>query len=215
MNRTQFSYENQDKKATMESVRVGGFCRVEKFDPAKMTVDVQPLSKALDGGIYRTPPPVLGVPVALIRGGGFVHRPWYVAGDVGVLVYMDHDIDRIMDSGQECQPNTERNHSDEDAVFVGAISSRRNNTLKGLPEEAIVMATDGGDIQVAITKDKATIKKQRNDSGFHRQRNKDEHAGRDNHCKRHGDNPGLDRQYQLGGEHHASSYQTKRLLHRA
>ena len=95
MNRTQFSYENQDKKATMESVRVGGFCRVEKFDPAKMTVDVQPLSKALDGGIYRTPPPVLGVPVALIRGGGFVHRPWYVAGDVGVLVYMDHDLSLI------------------------------------------------------------------------------------------------------------------------
>ena len=157
MNRTQYNYENQDKKATMEGVRVGGFCRVEKFDPAKMTVDVQPLSKALYGGIYRTPPQVLGVPVALIRGGGFVHRPWYVAGDVGVLVYMDHDIDRIMDSGQECQPNTERNHSDEDAVFVGAFVPA-NNTLKGLPEKAIVMATDGGDIQVAITKDKATIK---------------------------------------------------------
>ena len=157
MNRTQFSYENQEKKSTMESVRVGGFCRVEKFDPEKMTVDVQPLSKALDGGVYRTPPQVLGVPVSLIRGGGFVLRPWYVSGDVGVLVYMDHDIDRLMDSGQECQPNTERNHSDEDAVFVGAFVPA-NNALNGLPEEALVMATDGGSIQVCIEKDKVTIK---------------------------------------------------------
>lgn len=156
-NRTQFHYENQEKKDTIGSVLVGCFCKVEKFDPAKMTVDVQPLSKVLDGGVYRTPPQVLGVPVALIRGGGFVHRPWYVAGDVGVLVYMDHDIDRIMDSGQECQPNTERNHSDEDAVFVGAFVPA-SNILKGLPDEALVMATDGGNIQVAITKDKVTIK---------------------------------------------------------
>lgn len=157
MNRTQYNYENQDKKAAIESVRVGGFCRVEKFDPVRMIVDVQPLSKALDGGVYRTPPQVLGVPVALIRGGGFVLRPWYVAGDVGVLVYMDHDIDRIMASGQECQPNTERNHSDEDAVFVGAFVPA-SNVLKGLPEEALVMATDGGEIYIAIKKDGIKIK---------------------------------------------------------
>ena len=113
---------------------MGALCRVEKFDPVAMTVDVQPLSKALDAAVYRTQPPVLGVPVALVRGAGFVVRPWYAAGDVGVILYIDHDIDRIVASGEESQPNTERNHSGDDAVFVGAFVPA-TKPVTGLPDE--------------------------------------------------------------------------------
>ena len=42
----------------------------------------------------------------------------YAAGDVGILLYADHDIDRIAEAGQECQPNTERNHAEEDAYSL-------------------------------------------------------------------------------------------------
>lgn len=159
MSRESYNVENQENRELVESVRVSALCKVTKFDGATMTVDVQPLSKALDGGVYRTPPPVLGVPVAMIRGGGFFLRPWYKSGDVGVLVYSDHDIDRIAEAGQECQPNTERNHGEEDAIFVGAFIPK-TNPVTGVPDEAIVMATEEGTIQFCIEKDKATIKNQ-------------------------------------------------------
>ena len=114
MRQDYYDLKNQENKKLAAGVHVGALCRVEKFDPVAMTVDVQPLSKALDAAVYRTQPPVLGVPVALVRGAGFVVRPWYAAGDVGVILYIDHDIDRIVASGEESQPNTERNHSGDD-----------------------------------------------------------------------------------------------------
>ena len=114
----EYDLRDQERREQAANVRVGALCRVEKFDPAAMRVDVQPLSKALDAGVYRTQPQILSVPVALVRGGGFVLRPCYKAGDVGVLLYIDHDIDRIAASGEESEPNTERNHSDEDAVWT-------------------------------------------------------------------------------------------------
>lgn len=150
MNRNQFAVELQERKQMEQGLHVASLCRVEKFDPTKMTVDVQPLSKELDAGVYRTPPQVLGVPVALIRGGGFVCRPWYAAGDVGILLYADHDIDRIAEAGQECQPNTERNHAEEDAIFIGAFVPA-SKPVTGLPESALVLGTDTGSVYIAVT----------------------------------------------------------------
>lgn len=157
MRQNETALEVQKQKEQAASIHVGALCRVEAFDPTAMTVDVQPLSRVLDAGVYRTPPPVLGVPVALIRGGGFVLRPWYVQGDVGAIVYMDHDIDRIVEAGQESQPNTERSHASEDAVFVGAFVPA-SNRLSGLPENALVMATDGGGLYIALKPDVIEIK---------------------------------------------------------
>ena len=62
MSRESYNVDNQEQKSLLEGVRVSALCKVTKFDASTMTVDVQPLSKALDGGVYRTPPPVLGVP---------------------------------------------------------------------------------------------------------------------------------------------------------
>ena len=129
----EYDLRDQERREQAANVRVGALCRVEKFDPAAMRVDVQPLSKALDAGGDRTQPQILSVPVALVRGGGFVLRPCYKSGDVGVLLYIDHDIDRIAASGEESEPNTERNHSDEDAVFIGAFVPS-SNPLSGLPD---------------------------------------------------------------------------------
>lgn len=70
----EYDLRDQERREQVANVRVGALCRVEKFDPAAMRVDVQPLSKALDAGVYRTQPQILSVPVALVRGGGFVRR---------------------------------------------------------------------------------------------------------------------------------------------
>lgn len=147
MSRESYNVDNRENKALLESVRVSALCKVTKFDASTMTVDVQPLSKALDGGVYRTPPPVLGVPVAMIRGGGFFLRPWYKSGDVGVIVYADHDIDRIAEAGQECQPNTERNHGDEDGIFVGAFVPK-SNPISGVLDFDVYLGTDPDNLQM-------------------------------------------------------------------
>lgn len=157
MSRNSYSVENREQKAIQESIRVSAMCKVTAFDSNTMTVDVQPLSKALDGGVYRTPPPVLGVPVAMIRGGGFFLRPWYKAGDVGVIVYADHDIDRIAQAGEECQPNTERSHGDEEGIFVGAFVPK-SNPISGVPDDTLVMSTEGGDVYIALHHDHIEIK---------------------------------------------------------
>ena len=138
MSRESYNVDNREQKALLESVRVSALCKVTKFDASTMTVDVQPLSKALDGGVYRTPPPVLGVPVAMIRGGGFFLRPWYK-------------------SGQECQPNTERNHGDEDGIFVGAFIPK-SNPISGVPDDTLVMSTEGGSVYIALHHDHIEIK---------------------------------------------------------
>lgn len=157
MSRESYNVDNREQKSLAEGIRVCALCKITKFDSATMTVDVQPLSKALDGGVYRTPPPVLGVPVAMIRGGGFFLRPWYKAGDVGVIVYADHDIDRIAEAGQECQPNTERNHGEEDALFVGAFIPK-SNPVKGVPDDTFVLSTEGGGVYIALHHDHIEIK---------------------------------------------------------
>ena len=157
MSRESYNVDNREQKSLLEGVRVSALCKVTKFDASTMTVDVQPLSKALDGGVYRTPPPVLGVPVAMIRGGGFFLRPWYKSGDVGVIVYADHDIDRIAEAGQECQPNTERNHGDEDGIFVGAFTPK-SNPISGVPDDTLVMSTEGGSVYIALHHDHIEIK---------------------------------------------------------
>ena len=64
---------------------------------------------------------------------------------------------QIAVSGEESEPNTERNHSDEDAVFIGAFVPA-SNPLSGLPDNCLVMATEGGGIYVAVKQDKVEIK---------------------------------------------------------
>ena len=145
MSRESYNVDNREQKSLLEGVRVSALCKVTKFDASTMTVDVQPLSKALDGGVYRTPPPVLGVPVAMIRGGGFFLRPWYKSGDVGVIVYADHDIDRIAEAGQE------------DGIFVGAFIPK-SNPISGVPDDTLVMSTEGGSVYIALHHDHIEIK---------------------------------------------------------
>ena len=140
-----------------ESLCVAAVVQVLKFDPEKMTVNVQPLSKQLENGKYESQPPILCVPVAVTHSGGFLFRPWFKPGDTGVVVYLDHDMDATVTGGKEAKPLTERNHATTDAIFVGAIVSS-DYKVEGLPEESIAIAKDDGKIYVAITKDKVIVK---------------------------------------------------------
>lgn len=138
------------------SICVAAVVQVLSFDPKKMTVNVQPLSKQLENGNYESQPPILQVPVAVTHSGGFLFRPWFKAGDTGVVVYLDHDMDATVTGAKEAVPLTERNHATTDAIFVGALVAG-DYEVKWLPEESIALAKDDGTIYVAITKDKVII----------------------------------------------------------
>ena len=131
-----FQYEQTHDSKLRESICVAATVKVLAFDPAKMTVNVQPLSKHLEHGNYESQPPILRVPVMCMKTGGFIVRPWINAGDVGLVVYLDHV--------------TERNHSTSDAVFIGGIVSG-NYSASNLPANALVLASEGGGSFIEIT----------------------------------------------------------------
>ena len=153
----EYSYQQIHDKKLAESICVAAVVKVTSFDPAKMTVNVQPLSKHLENGKYESQPPILGVPVACTRCGGFIFRTWYKAGDVGVVVYLDHDLYSTVSGGEEAVPLTERSHAASDAVFVGGIVAG-GYSVSGIPPESIALATEDGSVYVAVTKNNVQIK---------------------------------------------------------
>lgn len=150
-------YQDAQDKKNRQSVNVAALVKVTAFNPTAMTVDVQPLSQRLDGGEYQSQPPILGVPCSYTKSGGFIIRPWIRAGDVGLVVYVDHDIDKAVSDGQESKPNTERNHSPSDAVFIGGIVLGIA-PVGGLPADAVVIASEDGSVHLAVTSSGITIK---------------------------------------------------------
>ncbi len=160
-----YNYEEIHDRKLAESICVSATVKVLKFDKVKMTVNVQPLSKHLENGNYETPPPILQVPVGVTRTGGFIFRPWIKEGDVGVVVYLDHDMDATVTGGKEAKPLTERNHSTSDAVFIGGIVSG-DYAVQGLPDDAHVIAKEDGTVYIAIAKDKVAIKNESTTADF-------------------------------------------------
>lgn len=144
------------RRSMANNLHVAALVQVTKFDSVKMQVDVQPLSKWLTNGKYQSSPPILGIPVAPTVGGGFVLRPFYQTGDVGIVVFLDHDMDRALTEGGECEPNTERNHSLDDAVFVGGLTPGTKNI--GEIPEGLAIAKQDGSIYFDITNDKILAK---------------------------------------------------------
>ena len=152
-----YSYQATHDKKLAESICVAAIAKVTAFNPGSMTVSAQPMSKRLQGGKYESQPPVLGVPVACTKSGGYIFRPWIKPGDVGLIVYLDHDMDSAVSGGKESAPSTERNHSASDAVFVGGIVSG-GAALSGVPANAIALAKEDGSIFIAIEDEKISAK---------------------------------------------------------
>ncbi len=160
-----YNYEQIHDRRLANSICVAATVQVIAFDPEKMTVNVQPLSKSLQNGKYESQPPILKVPVVCMRCGGFILRPWIKVGDTGLVVYLDHDMDSTVTGGREAIPLTERNHAASDAIFIGAIISG-DYKVQGLPNDSHVIAKDDGNIYVAVTKDKVEIKNQNTTAEF-------------------------------------------------
>lgn len=146
----QYDYQQTQERKTAESVSVAALVRVMEFDPRKMTVDVTPISKHLENGEYQSQPPVLAVPVAVTRSGGYIVRPWVNAGDVGLVVYSDHDIDNAIEKGAETEPTTERNHSTTDAIYIGGVIAGDYTVPDSFTPNALVFGSEDGASTITI-----------------------------------------------------------------
>jgi hypothetical protein len=146
-------YQDAQDKENRASVHVAALVEVISFDPNEMTVVVKPLSKYLENGAWQSQSQILDVPVSYTKSGGFIIRPWFKRGDIGLVVYVDHDIDNAVATASECVPNTERNHSTSDAIFVGAIVPG-TKPQKALPAEAFVISNEDETVYLAVYQDK-------------------------------------------------------------
>ena len=153
----QRAFEDAKDRAGKAAICVADIVKVISFDEAKMTVDVQPIVRYPDEDTFQTKPQVLSVPVALVYGGGFVFRPVYKKGDLGVVLYLDRDSDAALSGGAESDPNTERLHSGDDAVFIGGIRAGANQ-ITGLPSGTLCAGTADGSVYASISKTGIDIK---------------------------------------------------------
>lgn len=151
------AYEQAKDQASAAAVCVADLVKVVAFDEGAMTVDVQPLTRYPDEDTFQTKPQVLSVPVGMVYGGGWVFRPIYKAGDIGYVLYLDRDSDAVIAGGAEADPNTERLHSGDDAVFVGGVRTG-SNQISGLPSGTLCMGTVDGSVYLSMTKTGIDIK---------------------------------------------------------
>lgn len=140
----QYNYDKKKEEELRKSIKVGQLVSVIRFDPKKMTADVQPLSQERINGEYANKTPILGVPCVPFSFGRYIIRPWYEKGDYGYIGHIDHDIDYVLSKGQITQPNTTRNHADEDCVFFGGLKVDTNTLPDGIPDNSLVICTKDG-----------------------------------------------------------------------
>lgn len=153
----QRAFEDAKDRAIAAGLCVADIVKVVAFDESAMTVDVQPIVKCPDEDAFQSKPQILSVPVALVFGGGFVFRPVYKSGDIGAVLYLDRDSDAAIAGGAESNPNTERLHSGDDAVFIGGIRAG-SKQISGLPPGTLCAGTETGSVYFAIGNDGITIK---------------------------------------------------------
>ena len=84
MHLDEYKYQQIHDEKLAASICVSAVVQVTSFDPAKMTVNVQPLSKGLQNGNYESSPPILGIPVACTKSGGRCLPLWCESGGCGV-----------------------------------------------------------------------------------------------------------------------------------
>lgn len=157
--------ESAQRQVVKEQVHVSDMVRVDVFYPETLTVDVTILAQKQIDASYESQRPVVNVPRVVLQFGQFVIRPWYREGDTGILLYNDTDTDNAMADGSEGEPNTARNHAPEDAKFIGGIKVDAAQIPTGIPDEALVLCNEAGDVFFSIKDDQIQSKGEWNHEG--------------------------------------------------
>ncbi|HZZ80041.1 MAG TPA: Gp138 family membrane-puncturing spike protein [Gemmataceae bacterium] len=93
--------------------------KVIAYDPKANMAQVQPIIAVVSTANQMIPrAQVAAVPVLQMSGGGFMLRFPITPGDLGWIKSNDRDISLFKQTLQQAQPNTQRKHSFEDAIFI-------------------------------------------------------------------------------------------------
>lgn len=108
--------------------------RVESFNPQTMRANVTLLRKRrVSADSDPEPiPPILEVPVLLIKGGDFVIRSPVKKGDTVLVVFSERAMDYLLIDGNPQDPRFKRRHALDDAI---AIPGLLNQSEAKLPSE--------------------------------------------------------------------------------
>lgn len=127
--------------------------RIESFDAATQTADVQPLVHALalqeDGNRVAVPLPVLpGIPVVFPGSGGYRSTYPVAKGDSVLVLFAEACIDAWQPHGGAVEPGSRRRHHLADAVAVVGLRDN-DHQWKGVATDAATWGKDGGPQVVA------------------------------------------------------------------
>jgi len=127
---------------------------VTKFDPAKMTVDVQPSIKSAvrqpDGTVKMIPYPLLtGVPVNFPGGGGMTMTFPIKPGDEAMVTFASRSTDAWFQSGGEQNPMDARTQDLSDGTaHVGVRSSSK--VPQNVSADSTEIRTDDGKTKISM-----------------------------------------------------------------
>lgn len=116
--------------------------KVIDFNPKAQTVALEVLvQKLMDDGQGENFPPLIHVPVAFPRGGGFSVTFPLKKGDEGIVIFSERCIDGWWEDGRTSIPLDFRTHDLSDGLFVPGISSKPR-ALSDFLTSGIEMRTD-------------------------------------------------------------------------
>lgn len=159
MNRSKaYALEQAKIRGQKKSICVAEIVQVAVFYPDDMTVDVVPMVKEKQQDSYIEKSPLLKIPVMLLGSLDIPVRPWYQAGDVGLVVYLDQDSDNVLDSGSISEPQTLGYHTGEHGIFIGTILS--GGRVLNMPEKPDEKAISAGMTEhyISVTEDEISIR---------------------------------------------------------
>lgn len=137
----QYALNQSMQRKMSEQIHVADMVEVISFYPEDMTVDVKPLVMGIKEEHFISRPPIMKVPAATLSGNGIFIRPWYRAGDIGIIVYLDYDTDNVFASGMESEPLTTGCHTGKDGVFIGGTICG-SAPPEGFPGDSLVIGTE-------------------------------------------------------------------------
>lgn len=136
-------------RSAMIDVHTALPARVESYDEATQTADIKPMLKrvmrrANMERVIETLPVIPCVPVMWPRGGGyFMHMP-LSAGDSGMLLFSEYQMDRWRSTGDDVDPGDTRRHDLSGAVFIpGLFPSAEPIADATGGEDGLRMGNDG------------------------------------------------------------------------
>jgi hypothetical protein len=97
--------------------------RIDSYDPVHLIATVKPLAKWVmekDGKPVEMPQ-LIEVPVCFLKAGPFIIRPPYVPGDVVLVVFSEHALDKLMLVANPTDAGHNRKFALDDAIVIGGI----------------------------------------------------------------------------------------------